>query len=430
MPQDPLHLLCIEPSFPGRLGAVADWLVRKRGYRCRFFFANAATPEHWPESVGKGLELVHFNVGGVAKEERVSWTRVLERGLCYAYGCWEVLEMRRPRPVDVVLGRSAGLGSALFAPIYVPGAPVVNFIDYYYHAHAHDLADEAGPDTAVEYFHWRRAANAMDLIELEADITPWTATEWQRNLYPREYREDFVVLHDGVDTRRFTRRTTGPRTIGGRAVPAGLRVISFVADRLDKLRGFDRFVALANRLLRARADVLCVAIGGAPVWRGLDVQFYNQDYGAQVLAQTPPHDPNRFWSLGSVPPGVVADLLTIADLHIYPSRPYAVARSLMEALSAGCVVLAADNEPMREFITHEQTGLLVNAADVDAWEKLALQVLDRPAEFRPFADAAAGLIRNEYAQDITLPQLAEMFERLTAKSTKPSPSRESDSRRN
>jgi hypothetical protein len=65
MPQDPLHLLCIEPSFPGRLGAVADWLVRRRGYRCQFFFANAETPEHWPESVGKGLELVHFNAGVV-----------------------------------------------------------------------------------------------------------------------------------------------------------------------------------------------------------------------------------------------------------------------------------------------------------------------------------------------------------------------------
>ena len=418
MPQDPLHLLCIEPSFPGRLGAVADWLVRKRGYRCQFYFANAETPEHWPESVGKGLELVHFNVGGVAKEERVSWTRVLERGLCYAYGCWEVLEMRRPRPIDIILGRSAGLGSSLFAPIYIPGAPVINFFDYYYHPHAHDLAEEAGADTAVEYFHWRRAANAMDLIELEAHITPWTATEWQRDLYPEVYRRDFIVLHDGVDTRRFRRRTDGPRTIGGRDVPTGTRVVSFVADRLDKLRGFDRFVALANRLLRARLDVLCVTIGGAPVRRGLDVQLYNQDYGSLVLGQNPPHDADRFWSLGSVPPNVVADLLTISDLHVYPSRPYPVARSLMEALSAGCVVLAADNEPLRELITHGQTGLTVDAEDLDTWEKQALAILDQPTDHRSLGDAAASLVRNQYAQDVTMPQLARCFDRLMAKSMK------------
>src|SRR5262249_14192961 len=89
-----------------------------------------------------------------ARSTLAAWTRHLERGLCYAYGCWEVLDARRPRPVDVVLGRSAGLGSTLFAPVSLPGVPVVNQFDYYLHPHAHDLAEEAGPDTAAAYFHW------------------------------------------------------------------------------------------------------------------------------------------------------------------------------------------------------------------------------------------------------------------------------------
>src|SRR3954447_531800 len=137
MPQDPLHLLCIEPRFPGRLGAVADWLVRRRGYRCHFYCASAGPIESWPESVGKGLDLVHFNVGGVARESVVPWTRLLERGICYAYGCWEVLNLRRQGPVDLVLGRSAGLGSTLFVPPFQPGVPVVNLFDGFTHAHAH-----------------------------------------------------------------------------------------------------------------------------------------------------------------------------------------------------------------------------------------------------------------------------------------------------
>src|SRR5688572_6577346 len=124
MAEDPLHLLCIEPRFPGRLGAVADWLVRKRGYRCSFYCNTADAPAGWPESAGRGLEVVNFGVGGVAREPSAAWTRQLERGLCYAYGCWEVLDARRPRPVDLVLGRSEGLGSALFAPVSLPGVPV------------------------------------------------------------------------------------------------------------------------------------------------------------------------------------------------------------------------------------------------------------------------------------------------------------------
>ena len=53
MPQDPLSLLCVEPHFPGRLGATADWLVRRRGYHARFYCASADPPEHWPPATGR-----------------------------------------------------------------------------------------------------------------------------------------------------------------------------------------------------------------------------------------------------------------------------------------------------------------------------------------------------------------------------------------
>ncbi len=89
MPQDPLALLCIEPRFPGKLGAVADWLVRKRGYRCTFYCASADGRDAWPASAGAGLDVVPFNVGGAGRESSVHWTRGLERGLCYAFGCFE-----------------------------------------------------------------------------------------------------------------------------------------------------------------------------------------------------------------------------------------------------------------------------------------------------------------------------------------------------
>ena len=143
MAQEPLHVLWVEPHFPGRLGAVADWLVRRRGYRCWFYCHTAMPREHWPASVGHGLELQVFGVGGAAREQAVAWSRTLERSLCYAYGCWEVLESRRPRPIDLIVGRSAGLGSTLFAPVYCarssPGSTSSTTI---FHPRQNDLADE------------------------------------------------------------------------------------------------------------------------------------------------------------------------------------------------------------------------------------------------------------------------------------------------
>lgn len=413
MAQDPLNLLGIEPRFPGRLGWVADWLVRKRGYRCQFYFHQADPPELWPESVGKGLEPIAFNVGGVAREPSVHWTRGLERGLCYAYGGWEVIDARRPRPIDLILGRSAGLGSTLFAPVSLPGVPMVNYFDYFYHPRAHDLAGASDVPMPVEYAQWRRAANAMDLLDLENGVVAWAPTDWQRDLYPVEYRDEFTVLYDGVNTRRFVQSPEGaPRSIGGRAIPEGFKVVSFVARVPDWVRGFDRFVSLANRLLRARRDVLCVVAGGGPVRRMLDVRFHGQDYAVIVQGTEPPVDPERFWMLGSLPTAGVAALLATSDLHIDASRPYIVSRATIEAMASGAVVLASESAPIREFIEPGRTGLLAPPDDPEAMARLALEVLDDPAAHRPLGRAASEVVRERFARDVTLPRLAAWFDRL------------------
>src|SRR5262249_9006909 len=156
---------------------------------------------------------------------------------------------------------------------------------------------------------------------------------------------------------------------------AQARVVTFISRTLDRLRGFDRFVRLANALQRARSDVLCVIVGAPMVRRGLDVEFFGQDYRAHVLAREPLHDPGGVWFVDTARPSQVADLLGASDLHVYPSRPSPVARSLLEAMGAGCVVLAADTPPVREVIEPGRTGLLAAADDPDAWERLALEAL-------------------------------------------------------
>jgi glycosyltransferase involved in cell wall biosynthesis len=413
MVQDPLHVLWVEPQFPGRLGAVADWLVRRRGYRCWFYCQRTDAREHWPGSVGNGLDVQVFGVGGVARDPSVTWTRALERSLCYAYGCWEVLDARRPRPIDLIVGRSAGLGSTLFASVAAPAPPVVNLFDYYVHARANDLAGEPGAPATPAYLHWRRSANAIELLDLEACDQAWTSTEWQRHLFPREYQADFWVQHDGVDVPSTGGARPG-RNLAGRAIPEGMKVVSFVARSLDRLRGFDRFWNTAQALLRARPDVLCVCVGDPTVQRGLDVEFHGRDYLAHLNTISPPVDPERIWSIGRATRPAVSEVLAVSDLHLAPSRPYPVSRSLLEAMGAGRVVLATDTAPHREVLTHGQTGLLADPGDPEALVSRALAVLDDPSGHQPLGQAAAALVRERYARDVCLPRIAERFSRLAA----------------
>lgn len=412
MAQDPLQLLCVEPRFPGRLGAVADWLVRRRGYRVRFFAQGVDEPETWPASVGAGIDLVQFQVGGVAREPAVAWARGLERGLCYAYGAWEVFDARRPRPIDRVLGRSAGLGSTLFAPVSYPRVPIVNLFDGYLKPRSNDLANEDAAVLPEEYIHWRRAANAVDLLDLENGVTAWALTDWQRDLYPVEYRDRFTVIPDGLDTRRWSRPQRRPRTLAGRSLPENAQVVTYVSRRPERLRGFDRFLALAARLQRERGNVIGVAVGGGLVERMLDIPAFGQDYAAQAIAAAPLPDPSRLWLLGGVAPATVAEVLAASDLHVVPSRAYPVARSVLEAMASGAVVLGWETAPLRELITSGETGWLVPADDPDAAVAAALRVLDDPAAHRPIGEAAAALVRERHDRDICLPRLAALLDGL------------------
>lgn len=419
MAQDPLHVLWIEPSFPGRLGAVADWLVQHRGYRSTFY-CNSVEPHHgggWLQSVGEGLTVQTFNVGGIARDSAVTWSHALERSLCYAYGCVEVLEKNRPLPIDLIVGRSAGLGSSLFTPVYYPRVPVVSLVDYYLRAHQNDLADDAWHERPPAYFHWRRSANAIELLDLEQANLAWTTSDWQRSLFPTEYQDSLFVQHDGVDVRRFSFSAwhsdqTGPRMIAGRSVPDTTRVVSFVAQSLERLRGFDRFWTIADALIRSDPNILVVAVGNPITRRGLDIEYHNRELLADLKTRHPLADPDRFWIRGPSSTAAVQELLAASDLHIAPSRVYPVARSVFQAMSSGCIVLASDTPPHREVITNARDGFLIDGDDHDSWVRQARAVLNDPAKFRPIGKSAGRLVRERFSHEVCLARLAERFTAL------------------
>jgi glycosyltransferase involved in cell wall biosynthesis len=55
----------------------------------------------------------------------------------------------------------------------------------------------------------------------------------------------------------------------------------------------------------------------------------------------------------------VPTLLKLADLFVFPSHYEGHGGALVEAMFAGCPIIAADTEVHRESITHHETGFLV-----------------------------------------------------------------------
>ncbi|BCA56513.1 hypothetical protein W02_36530 [Nitrospira sp. KM1] len=85
------------------------------------------------------------------------------------------------------------------------------------------------------------------------------------------------------------------------------------------------------------------------------------------VMQTGQPDVSRFRFLSTVSQARLWDLFPLRDLHIYPTVPFVLSWSLLNALACECTLLASNVAPVREVIEHECTGLFGDFCDVDAW---------------------------------------------------------------
>ena len=191
--------------------------------------------------------------------------------------------------------------------------------------------------------------------------------------------------------------------------------MTFVSRGLESIRGFDLFMKVADRIARARPDVLFVVVGGEEIHYGWDKLHTGaaelQAVGARPRATTTCRGSSS--SAGSLPEQL-ADILRISDLHIYLTAPFVLSWSLLNAMASGCVVLGSDVPPVREVIEPGENGLVEPLFDVERLTETALEVLDDPADFAPLGQAARRTIEESYSLEVCIPPLKDFFERVAS----------------
>jgi glycosyltransferase involved in cell wall biosynthesis len=88
--------------------------------------------------------------------------------------------------------------------------------------------------------------------------------------------------------------------------------------------------------------------------------------------------------------------------------PFVLSWSMLEAMSAGALVIASKTAPVEEVIVDGENGLLVNFFDSERLAELTIEALAAPSQFRSLREAARRTIVDRYdLKRRCLPEWAE-----------------------
>jgi glycosyltransferase involved in cell wall biosynthesis len=140
---------------------------------------------------------------------------------------------------------------------------------------------------------------------------------------------------------------------------------------------------------------------GAPPPAGASWQAIFRDEVARRI------DPRRVHFAGHLPHRDYLRALQISSAHVYLTYPFVLSWSMLEAMSAGCLVIGSDTAPVREVIGRDN-GLLVPFFDIEQLAGRVVEALAHRDRFRTVrANARRTVIERYDLARTCLPALLE-----------------------
>jgi glycosyltransferase involved in cell wall biosynthesis len=317
---------------------------------------------------------------------------------------------------DLVIAHP-GWGESLFMRDVFPSARLVLHAEYYYHASGADVGfDPEFPPAAEDPFRIR-IKNTTQWMSMEHADLLIAPTRWQQSRFPELVQHRIRVVHDGIDTGSVAPDFAARITLikAGISLGAEDELVTYVARNLEPYRGFHIFMRALPSLLRMRPRARVLIVGGDQISYGSppgDGRTWRQTLLAEVGEQL---DPARVHFLGRIPYADYLSLLRVSTVHAYLTYPFVLSWSLLEAMSAGCMVVASNTAPVAEVIRHGENGWLVDFFDHQALAATLAQAIEQRNGLASIRVAARQTIIDGYdLRTVCLPrQLALLQARTT-----------------
>ena len=306
---------------------------------------------------------------------------------------------------DVMLGHN-GWGEIWYLKDVFPKTPLIGYFEFFYRNRGADVDFEPSSAEKFDTAPRIRTKNLGNHLGLEAVDLGQCPTRWQQSLYPERYHSMLRVVHEGIDTRAVAPNPNVRLRIPGcdRELTTNDEILTYVARNLEPYRGFTSFMRSLPSILTRRPNARVLIVGGNEVSYGARLPG-GKTFKEQMLAELGDSlDLSRVHFLGKVPYTTFLGVLQISRAHIYLTYPFVLSWSMLEAMSAGCLIIGSKTQPVEEVVTHQDNGLLVDFFDIQGIADAAVDALANPQAYRVMRQRARRTIIDNYdLQTLSLP---------------------------
>ena len=405
-----MKVLFVHQNFPGQFKFLAPALAAK-GHDVLAMTLQKVPLAKSHEQVWRGVRLCPYSIERSTSPAIHPWASDFETKVIRGEACFRAaLGLKAQGFVPDLIIAHPGWGESLFLKDVWPDARLGIYCEFYYGFRGADVGFDPEFETHDPGEACRlRLKNVNNLLHLNTADAGLSPTYWQASTFPESFQKRIRVIHDGIDTEKLVSNPSiglSLQTANGTISLSRLdEVVTFVSRNLEPYRGYHSFMRSLPELLRRRPKARVIIVGGNEVSYGAPPpkgQTWRDIFLDEVKAGL---DLSRVHFVGKVPYPTFLALLQVSSVHAYLTYPFVLSWSLLEAMSAGCAIVASDTQPLHEAIRHGETGRLVNFFDASALAREVCTLLDDPSERARLGRRARKFAQENYdLKTVCLPQ--------------------------
>ena len=410
-----MNILFIHQNFPGQFKFLAPALAG-RGHRVVAMTMQKIEQQQW-----QGVSLVPYAASRGSTPGIHPWVGDFETKTIRGEACFRAaLKLKQQGFNPDVIVAHHGWGESLFLKEIWPTAKLGIYCEFFYHASGSDVGfDPEFPVTDVAEPCRMRLKNLNNLLHFDIADAGLSPTHWQASTFPAPFRDRITVVHDGIDTDAVQPNSAVSLSLSdGLSLSRNDEVVTFVNRNLEPYRGYHIFMRALPQLLRQRPQAHILIVGGDSVSYGAKPagdSTWKTIFANEVRPQISDADWARVHFLGNLPYQQFIPLLQLSTVHVYLTYPFVLSWSLLEAMSAGCAIVASDTAPLREAIEHDKTGCLVDFFDAPQLAEQVSALLANADQRQRLGNAARHFAQANYdLKTQCLPKQISWVEQLQA----------------